>query len=129
MSVPEIAIACTLDGASYRERIDAIRALFARALKASHREGNSLHLSFDAAARADVEEFVGKEKTCCAFLDFNLPADAKSLHLTITVPDGVDAAELLAPFAQIETVASCGCGAKPPSRLTSAFTGLGFGAA
>ncbi len=128
MSASETPIACTLDGASYAKRIGTIRALFARSLKASRREGNSLHLTFDAASRADVEDLVRNEKACCAFLDFELVDDRETLSLTITAPRGVDAAELLAPFTQIQSAALCGCAAEPPSKVASAITGLSFGA-
>jgi hypothetical protein len=128
MSAPETPIACTLDGASYAKRIGAIGALFARSLKASRIDGNALHLTFDAAARADVEDLVRREKACCAFLDFRLTDNGATLNLAITAPRGVDAAELLAPFTPMQNAASCGCATKPPSKLTGAFTGLSFGA-
>jgi hypothetical protein len=94
-------IACSLEGASYRERIVEIRALFARALKTSRREGPRLHLAFDAAARAAVHEMVRKERTCCAFLNFVLTDVDSEIELTITVPNGPadNADEILAAFA------------------------------
>src|SRR5258706_3698334 len=72
MSTPETPIVCTLDGVSFAKRVGTIGALFARSLKSSRIEGNSLHLTFDAAARANVEDLLRTEKACCAFLDFEL---------------------------------------------------------
>lgn len=93
-------IACTLEGDSYKQRIAAIRALFARALKHSRRDGGHLHLTFDAAAASEVQDFIDKERACCAFLDFQLSEGDGVVKLIISVPpNAVDAAgDLLEPF-------------------------------
>jgi hypothetical protein len=110
MSASEIPIACTLDARSFQERIGAIKVLFGRALRASRRDGTRLHLTFDAAARAEVEDLVRQEKTCCAFLDFKLEDGKQGIELTITAPPGAKGADaLLAPFLPDEGGASCGC--------------------
>src|SRR5262245_43733075 len=82
----DTTIACTLRAASYKERVAEIRTLFSRALKASRRDGRSLHLTLDLAARAAVEDLVRKEQLCCAFLDFRLSENDGALTLTITAP-------------------------------------------
>ena len=107
MTTPQAPIACTLDAASYAGRIAEIRTLFARSLKGSRREGSRLHLTFDPAARADVQELVRKENTCCAFLDFQLAEHDGAVELTIAVPErAIDSAdEIFAPFT-VEAVAN-----------------------
>jgi hypothetical protein len=102
----EKPIACTLDRSPYEDRVTAIRTLFARALKRSQRDGQRLHLTLDASARADVEDMIRKEKSCCAFLDFDLSDTGDAILLTITAPSGAAAEEVFAPFA---ADASCGC--------------------
>ena len=111
-------IACTLDAGSHATRLADIRALLARALKNTRREGASLHLTFDATARADVEDMVRKEKSCCAFLDFQIAQRDGEIDVTITAPpaaaDGADA--LFAPFA------------KPASKLSGLLARAGLSA-
>lgn len=121
-----LPIACTLDGPSYTERVKAIRSLFAHALKGARRDGAQLHLTFDAAARAEVDDLVRKEKACCAFLDFRITKSAGVIDLTITVPaDAADSADdLLAPFTPDSAAASCGCASAPRSRLPRILTGV-----
>ena len=103
-------IACSLGGAAFRGRAVEIAALFARALRSSKREGRQVHLVFDPAARADVEEMVRKEKICCAFLEFTFGETPAGLSLTIGVPgEGGDSAdEILALFSGLKR-ASCAC--------------------
>jgi hypothetical protein len=129
MSETEAPIACTLDGTSYRTRIDEIRALTARALKRSHRDGNCLHLVFDPAARAAVEEMVRKEKACCAFLDFQLSDAGGETELIITVPQGAaDSADgIFEQFAAVSNGSDCGCA--PASVRPLTWAGLGGGGA
>ena len=119
MSDTDTPIACTLDAASYPKRLADIRALMTRALKSARREGASLHLAFDPAARADVEDMVRKEQACCAFLDFQTTQANGEIALTITVPPrAADSADdLLAPFAP-----------KPVSGLSGLLARAGLGA-
>ena len=103
MTDDETPIACTLSPASYGERMKTIAALFARSLRMSRRDGRRLHLSFAPNDKVAVEDFVAKERECCAFLDFDLKATPEAVDVTITVPpraaETVQAAEtLLAPF-------------------------------
>lgn len=130
MSETDAPIACSLDGAAYRERMEEIRALFARALKGSQRDGPRLHLTFDAAARAGIEDMVRKEKACCAFLGFHLADDQGAIKLTITVPPGAadGADEIFAPFAATPAATACDCSAKPAPRLNGILTALSLGA-
>jgi hypothetical protein len=122
-------IACTLDGPSYTQRLDEIRTLLARALRASRRDGPALHLTFDAGARDQVEEMVRKEKSCCAFLDFRLTEVDGAVNLAITVPPGaVDGADdLFAPFVVAPAARACGCAPKPVARRRRVWTALGLG--
>jgi hypothetical protein len=122
-------IACTLDGASFSTRLAEIRALFAKSLKGSQRNGLRLHLTFDVSARADVEAMVRKEQTCCAFLDFQLGESDNALELTITVPSrAADTADdLLSPFTPTTGAGTCGCLAKPPSKWSGALAWLSLG--
>jgi hypothetical protein len=100
MSEPEVPIACTLDPTSFDQRLNDIRALMARSLRGSRRDGRHLHLSFAPDARAAVEDLVRKEKSCCAFLGFELKATLAAVDLTISVPASAagDVETLLAPF-------------------------------
>jgi hypothetical protein len=100
MSEREAPIACTLDSTSFDQRLNDIRALMARSLRGSRRDGRHLHLSFAPDARAAVEDLVRKEKSCCAFLGFELRATATAVDLTVSVPAHAvgDAEILLAPF-------------------------------
>ena len=114
----EIApIACTLDTASFKERLDWIADLNRRALQASHRDDLKLTLSYDPSAIDDVQRMVAGERTCCAFLDFDVVERADAVIVLITAPEGArEAAETqFEPFAQRgdrkpdAAVAACGC--------------------
>lgn len=109
MTNTEPPIACTLDGPSYQARVAAIRALWARGLRESRREGRRLHLRFDPAVAAEVEEMVRLERACCAFLGFSLSRSDGSLELMISVPpNAAEAAdELLSQFSN--TANACDC--------------------
>lgn len=110
MTDEEIPIACTLDGGSFADRVQDIRALFARSLRSHVLDGRQLRLSFDPAARDAVQDLVRKEKACCAFLDFKLEEAAEALDLTITVPPAAaeNARDLLEPFLPASASASRG---------------------
>lgn len=96
-----LAIACTLGAADFKARVAGIRDLAARALRSSRRQDLVLHLVYDPAARAEVENLVAKESECCAFLAFALGDDPAGLRLTITAPASAAFAadELFAHFA------------------------------
>lgn len=95
-----LAIACTLGSGELKHRIAGIRDLSCRHLLSSRREPLALHLTYPAAALAEVEDLVAKEADCCAFLDFDLQA-GDIVQLTITAPVSAASAadELFAHFA------------------------------
>lgn len=99
----EIApIACTLDTASFKERLGWIADLNRRALKASHRDDLKLTLSYDPSAIDEVRRMVAGEQTCCAFLGFDVVERGNAVIVTIKAPEGArEAAEtLFEPFSQ-----------------------------
>ena len=95
-----LAIACTLDGRDFKERVAGIRDLASRHLLSSRREPLVLHLTYASEALPDVQALVAKEADCCAFLDFDLRAGDPVL-LTIRAPESAASAadELFAHFA------------------------------
>jgi len=122
MSTSPPPVACTLDRTAYEDRMAAIAKLSDRALKHSRRDGRRLFLTFAAAARADVEDLIRKEKTCCSFLDFDLSEAEGDIVLAITAPPGAAADEIFAPFAERT---SCGCAPAPNSGRMLSALGLG----
>lgn len=96
-----LAILCTLGAGDLRDRTARIRDLAARHLCDSRRDGLTLRLIYDPAARAEVEEIVAQERECCAFLTFELRHDGDAVRLAIIAPEaaGEGAAELFAHFA------------------------------
>jgi len=80
--------ACTLDRASYADRLAEIRTLSTRALKVVRRDGQRLELTFDPEAHAEIEDLIRKKRSCCAFLDFALHEADGMLVLAITAPNG-----------------------------------------
>lgn len=92
--------ACSLEARDFQERVAWITALNQRFLRRSQRQGSTLTLTYDAAARPQVEDMVSRERDCCAFLEFEVINADSEVELRITVPanatDNADA--LLAPF-------------------------------
>ena len=105
MSAPETPIACSLDGPSFKSRIDMIATLFRSSLRHARREGASLHLTFVPEARAEVEDLVRLERACCAFLKFDVRGEASGVELTITAPDASSADNLLSGFNEAAVTA------------------------
>lgn len=95
-----LAIACTLDSTSFRDRVASIRDLASRHLLSSRREPLVLHLIYAAAALPEVENLVEQESECCAFLDFHIKS-GEQVELIITAPESAALAadELFAHFA------------------------------
>lgn len=91
--------ACSLEGRAFQERVAWIAALNQRYLRSAQRQGPTLTLTYDPAARADVEP-ISREQECCAFLDFGIADTHEEVRLTITVPAHAapQADVLLAPF-------------------------------
>ena len=96
-------IACTLNATDFQERVAWIRALNAKALRGSAREGLVLHLTYDAERAADVREFVRRESACCAFLRFEMGDVPDGIRVTVTAPEEArEAAEtIFADFAAV----------------------------
>lgn len=93
-------IACTLDSSDFKGRVASIRDLASQHLLSSRREPLRLHLTYAAAALAEVQHLVAQEAECCAFLDFHIQA-GEQVELTITAPESAASAadELFAHFA------------------------------
>ena len=83
----EPEIACTLDGASFADRLAWIRALFARHLRQRTQDGLKLHLTLDGEAAGDVDDLVRRERACCAFLAFEVTRAGDAVRLTIEAPE------------------------------------------
>jgi hypothetical protein len=98
----DLPIACTLTTDAYDARVSWIARLNRAHLRAHHRSGRTVELTYSPEATPLVHELVRREEECCAFLDFSLSESDGALRLSITVPErareGSDA--LLAPFLQ-----------------------------
>lgn len=114
-------LACSLEGRAFQERVAWIAALNQRHMRRALRQGNTLTLVYDPAARHDVEELMSREQACCAFLEFRIAASSEEVRLDITVPSHAsrDADALLAPFqgdqATTDAAECCGTCAAPAS--------------
>jgi hypothetical protein len=105
-------IACALGAGDLVARLAWIAGLNRRALREVRRDGLRLELTYDVAARDEVLEMVRRERTCCAFLAFEVREDPHAVRLVIQAPEGArDAAEMLfAPFAaKAQAGPDCGC--------------------
>lgn len=92
----EPEIVCTLGAGDFEARIATIRDLARRHLRRSDRDGLMLRLVYDGEARSEVEEFVARERLCCAFLDFDLHHDEDGVQVVIVAPAAAaEAAEML----------------------------------
>ncbi|MCZ8548171.1 hypothetical protein OOJ09_28685 [Mesorhizobium qingshengii] len=95
-SCEEKPIACTLDAGDFKERAAGILDLARRSLRHASRTPLTLSLTYEPKALDDIRDLVAKEKTCCAFLTFDLTNDARGVFLTITAPQSAaDSADLL----------------------------------
>jgi hypothetical protein len=82
----EIPIACTLSASDYRSRLTEIAALSRDALRSVDRHGLTLDLRYAPEAASRVRRLVEQERTCCAFLQFELHEDADEVRLLVTAP-------------------------------------------
>ena len=82
-----IPIACTLTAADYRARLAEISASSRDALRRVEQRADVLDLRYAPAAAARVRALVEKERTCCAFLTFDLRETADEVQLLVTVPE------------------------------------------
>src|SRR5919108_3440583 len=80
-------IACTLQLGDYRERLAWIAGLARDGLLAVSRDDLRLELRYAREVADRVREMVGKEQSCCAFLDFELAETDQGMQLTITAPE------------------------------------------
>lgn len=82
----EIPIACTLSATDYRARLAEIAALSQEALRSVEQRGLTLDLRYAPEAAARVRRLVEQERTCCAFLEFELHENADEVRLLVTAP-------------------------------------------
>jgi hypothetical protein len=82
----EIPIACTLSATDYRTRLAEIAALSREALRRVERRGLTLELRYAPEAAERVRRLVEQERTCCAFLQFDLHEGADEVRLLVTAP-------------------------------------------
>jgi hypothetical protein len=82
----DLPIACTLSASDYRQRLAAIAALSRDALRRVEQRGLTLDLRYAPEAAARVRQLVEQERTCCAFLQFELHEGAEEVQLLVTVP-------------------------------------------
>jgi hypothetical protein len=80
-------IACTLQPGDYRERLAWIAELARDGLLGVSRDDLRLELNYAPHVTDRVREMVGKEQSCCAFLDFELAESGAGVRLTITAPE------------------------------------------
>lgn len=110
----EPPVLCSLSGGDYQARLAWIATLNAEALRAYHRDDLRLELTYAPEARDRVREMVGRERECCAFLDFDLRDDRDAVRLMISAPERARGAadDVFAPFVPgMPAAASCGCSA------------------
>jgi len=93
-------IACSLNGAEYRNRVQWIEDLTRRALREHRRDDLKLHLIYLLEARADVHLMVAQERACCGFLTFAVEHEPDAITVTVIVPEAARGAVdmLFAPF-------------------------------
>src|SRR5690625_4635842 len=87
MDPVDAPIACNLTPTDYRMRRGWIERLNAAALRAYHRAGSRIELTYDPAAGTRVREFVRGEQECCPFLEFTIHERENALLVTIEAPD------------------------------------------
>jgi hypothetical protein len=96
----QAAIACTLGGHDYQERLAWIAQLNRDGLRSHRRDVMTLELHYAAAVRDRVHQLVSQEAECCAFLGFAVDESPDEVRVMITVPEraGAIADDFLAPF-------------------------------
>ena len=82
----DIPIACTLSPADYRARLVTIANLSRDALRRVEHRGLTLELHYAPEAAARVRALVDQERTCCAFLTFDLHEEPETVRLLVTAP-------------------------------------------
>ena len=105
-------IACTLAPGAFKDRTAWIAALNKDALRKYQRRDLVLELSYALEARERVHEMVRNERTCCAFLAFELHETGNEIRLTVTAPETArEAADTLFEqfVANAPAPSSCAC--------------------
>jgi hypothetical protein len=97
-----LPIACTLSSSDLASRIEELRALGGDGLLSVTESSGRAELRFrpDPDIRRRVEAAAAAEAQCCAFLAFRVESRDDATVLTITAPDGAEAAvgQLVAAF-------------------------------
>jgi hypothetical protein len=113
------AIACSLETGDFRECVGWIASINERFLRGHGQASTSLLLRYDREALPYIVEMVRRERTCCAFLDFELTETSDHVELAIRIPEHAQgsANALFAPLlenapsdAAIPRCASADCG-------------------
>lgn len=86
MTTTAAPIACTLGAGDFKARKAWLADLNARALTDHRRDGLTLHLTYRAEARDEVEDLVRQERECCGFLEFQVQHDGSFVEVAITAP-------------------------------------------
>ena len=105
-------IACTLAPGAFKDRLAWIAALNKGALRKYERRDLVLELSYALEARERVHEMVRNERSCCAFLAFELREAGNEIRLTVTAPETArEAADTLFEqfVANAPAPSSCAC--------------------
>jgi len=114
MTTTDAPIACTLGAGDFKARMAWLADLNARALTDHRRDGLTLHLTYRAEAREEVEDLIRQERECCGFLEFQVRQDGAFVELAITAPAEAEiAAETLfnsfGSNGRIGCAPACGC--------------------
>jgi hypothetical protein len=102
-------IACTLAPGDFDNRLAWIAELARDALHDHRRDDLVLQLTYVPEAAHRVREMVRRERTCCAFLTFDLREEPDAVRLIITAPEDARAAAN-ALFEQFLATADAGDG-------------------
>jgi hypothetical protein len=96
-------IACSLDGASWAERVEEWRALVATFVVTVAAESAAVHLVLEpsAAALVTAVDLAQREKQCCPFFSVAIDIGAQQRTLTLRVPPGAE--EAMATFVAMLT--------------------------
>src|SRR5688572_24852801 len=83
----EAPIACTLNGATYRDRLASITRLADDGLLSHERRDLVLELRYRRSVADRVRDLVAQEQECCAFLRFDTEETADEVRVTISAPE------------------------------------------
>jgi hypothetical protein len=102
-------VACCLSTSEYQSRIAWIKTLTHQFLREHSRDDLVLRLFYAPEAAAEVGRMVEQERTCCAFLVFEMDHRPDAVCVTITAPEAArEAADML--FGQFLTGEARSCG-------------------